>query len=159
MDNPLYKMMINNAKAFLRENSVNENEGINAFRISEVLAICTGKRKEDIFAELLEGGEVKEPEPTPLTQEIIESFDLPSSHYKPDHDDAGKRYALPSGIPLEGLNFCNGEPCEMDMLEGMSGYICISTKEELEELISLGYTEILDKIEKENPEFEREEYE
>ena len=52
MDNVLYNMMINNAKEFLKENNSEENEGINAFRISEVLAICTGKLKEDIVLEL-----------------------------------------------------------------------------------------------------------
>lgn len=54
MENPLWKMMINNAKAYLRDPE-RKNEGgaiIDAFQISEVLAVVTGKTKEDIILEL-----------------------------------------------------------------------------------------------------------
>ena len=52
MDNILYRMMISNLKEYLRNSDPNNQDVINAFRISEVLAIATGKLKEDIILEL-----------------------------------------------------------------------------------------------------------
>jgi hypothetical protein len=53
MENPYYKMMINNARAFVRSSKNQEDvDRISIFEISEVLAICTGKLKEDIVIEI-----------------------------------------------------------------------------------------------------------
>jgi len=54
MENPYYQMMINNARAFVRsnKNQADVENQISIFEISEVLAICTGKLKEDIVIEL-----------------------------------------------------------------------------------------------------------
>lgn len=46
-------MMLNNTKAYLKTSNPLDPNSIDAFRISEVLAICTGKLKEDIVLELL----------------------------------------------------------------------------------------------------------
>lgn len=89
-----------------------------------------------------------------LNLEIIKSFNLPIKKYKPDYDDMGYIITLPNGIELSTLFVCNGEPCESNMLEGFDGWICIDTKEELEELISSSLDEVIEKIEKENPEFD-----
>ena len=54
MKNTYYQMMINNAREFIKSNknqSDVENQ-ISIFEISEVLAICTGKLKEDIVIEI-----------------------------------------------------------------------------------------------------------
>jgi len=54
MNNPYYQMMINNAREFVKSNKYQpdiENQ-ISIFEISEVLAICTGKLKEDIVIEI-----------------------------------------------------------------------------------------------------------
>lgn len=54
MENPYYQMMINNARQFIKSNKTQsdvENQ-ISIFEISEVLAICTGKLKEDIVIEI-----------------------------------------------------------------------------------------------------------
>jgi len=54
MENDLWKLMIVNAKQYLQSANPNgDPEVINAFRISEVLAICTGKLKEDVIIELI----------------------------------------------------------------------------------------------------------
>lgn len=86
-----------------------------------------------------------------LSLKIIESFNLEKKAVKPDWDDAGFEFTLPSGIVLIGFHMLNSEPCETNSLEGVSGYIYIQTKEELEELISLDYDQIFKKIKEENP--------
>jgi hypothetical protein len=48
-----YKMMINNAKEYLRNVDTLSEDCIDAFSISEALAICTGKLKEEIVLDLI----------------------------------------------------------------------------------------------------------
>lgn len=52
VESDYYRMMITNAKAHIRNTSINEEDKFDAFQISEVLAILTGKRKEDIVMEI-----------------------------------------------------------------------------------------------------------
>ena len=52
MKNQLWQMMITNAKSYLSSANPETGELIDAFEISSVLAICTGKLKEDIILEL-----------------------------------------------------------------------------------------------------------
>lgn len=62
MDNPIYKMMIRNLVNFL-ENKKEEMDKlgddfdysnvINAFQMSEVLAVALAKRKEDVMDDIL----------------------------------------------------------------------------------------------------------
>lgn len=95
---------------------------------------------------------------TKLSLEIIENFKLPKKVIRPDWDDAGYEFTLPSGIILTGFFVLNNAPCKTDSLEGMDGYIYIQTQEELEELISLNYEQTLNKIKEKNPEFDIEQY-
>lgn len=58
MENIIWKMMINNAKVHLRsikESDMTdpENQPITVWQISEVLALLTGKLKEDIVLEIV----------------------------------------------------------------------------------------------------------
>jgi len=89
-----------------------------------------------------------------LTLKIIEKYNLPKVNYKPDYDDAGYKFTLPSGIELSTLFMCNGESTECDSLEGLDGYIYIETEEELVKLISMDYNEILNKIWSESEDFD-----
>lgn len=82
---------------------------------------------------------------TKLTLEIIEKYDLPKQNWRPDYDDAGYLFELPSGIELSTLFMCNGYPTESDSLEGLDGQIYIDSEEELVELIGLTYDETLEK--------------
>lgn len=54
MENPYYQMMINNARAFVQSNKdqMDVENQVSIFEISEVLAICTGKLKEEIVLEI-----------------------------------------------------------------------------------------------------------
>lgn len=52
MNNPLWKMMINNAQAHLRDKTIPEEQKISAFQMSEVLAVLTGKLPADIVIEI-----------------------------------------------------------------------------------------------------------
>ena len=58
MNNPLYQMMLNNLRRYLNEQNPNriinnpEDMPISIWQMSEVLAIATGKLKEDIVQEL-----------------------------------------------------------------------------------------------------------
>ena len=88
-----------------------------------------------------------------LTLSIIESFNLKKKKIRPDWDDAGYEYTLPSGIPVVGFFMLNGEPCETKSLEGLDGYLYIDTKEYLDEIVSLSNDELLNKIKEQNPKF------
>jgi hypothetical protein len=60
MENLYYQMMINNAKAYLKtfDPTKQIEMEITIFNISEVLAICTGKFKEDIVLEISEFNQI-----------------------------------------------------------------------------------------------------
>tara|TARA_R110000772_G_scaffold2410_4_gene8580 strand:+ start:55534 stop:55824 length:291 start_codon:yes stop_codon:yes gene_type:complete len=93
-----------------------------------------------------------------LSFEIIESYGFPRTITKPDWDDVQNNYTLPNGIELGTLTVCNNEPCSSDMLEGWDGFICIETKEELDELVKLTWDEVCEKINKERNDFPIDEY-
>lgn len=95
---------------------------------------------------------------TSLTTAIVESFNLKKTFKRTDHDDSGFEFELPCGIELMGFTQLNNEPCEIDMLEGLDGFICIETKEQLEELISMSWDQLMDDIKARHPEFDRDEY-
>ena len=52
----------------------------------------------------------------------------------------------------------NNRPCEMDSLEGVDGFIYITSKKELDDLISKTAEEIFDDIKLRNPKFNKEEW-
>lgn len=93
-----------------------------------------------------------------LSLEKIRSFNLKEKSVKPDWDDAGFEFELPSGIELIGFIMLNSQPVKTNSLEGMDGYIYITTVEELEELISLTYEDTLKKVKEKHPEFKIENY-
>ena len=93
-----------------------------------------------------------------LSLKIIESYNFPKSNYNPDWDDSGYKFTLPSGIVVSGLYRCNNSPKEMDMLEGLDGYICIETEDELKKLVEQTYEETLKEIKSKNPKFKIEDY-
>ena len=71
-----------------------------------------------------------------LTLDIIESYGFPKKTHKPDWDDVEITYTLPNGIELSTMTMCNLQPCSPNSLEGVDGFIDITTKEELDELLS-----------------------
>ncbi len=93
-----------------------------------------------------------------LTLEIIESFSFQNKTIRPDWDDAGYEFTLPNGIVLTGYFMLNNMPCNTRALEGISGYIYIETKEELEELISKTYQEVMKEIKEKDPKFDIDEW-
>lgn len=97
-------------------------------------------------------------EMTILNLEIIQSFGLPEKSYRPDHDDSGITVTLPNGIDLDLLIICNGSPTDCDALEGLDGYIYITTKEELADLVSYSYEQAIEEIAKDNKDFNKEDY-
>lgn len=48
-----YKMMINNAKEYLKNVDTLSEDCLTAFEFSEILAICTGKLKEEVIIDLI----------------------------------------------------------------------------------------------------------
>jgi hypothetical protein len=95
---------------------------------------------------------------TELTLEIIKSYNFEMQTFKPDYDDAGYHLILPNGLILDTFFMLNGEPCESDSLEGLDGFIYITTKEELDELVNMTFEQVVDKIAGENENFDPEEY-
>lgn len=67
-------------------------------------------------------------------------------------------YETPNGFDLSTLVICNNEPCKSDSLEGLDGWLYITTKEELDEFLTLDYEAVLNKIAKENKDFNIKEY-
>tara|TARA_B110000008_G_C16551556_1_gene396515 strand:+ start:101 stop:277 length:177 start_codon:yes stop_codon:yes gene_type:complete len=55
MENEIYKLMISNAKQHIKEQDANnpKADDFNIFRISEILALCLCKRKEDIIMDII----------------------------------------------------------------------------------------------------------
>lgn len=95
---------------------------------------------------------------TKLSLEIIESFNLKKINIRPDYDDNGYEFTLPSGIKVVGFYILNNTPCEMDSLEGLDGYLYIETKEELEYWISLSLEDSFKVIKEKYPEFDIDKY-
>lgn len=53
-EHPYYRMMINNIRAYFdKEKDKNIDIEIDCFEFSEILAICTGKLKEDIVIDIM----------------------------------------------------------------------------------------------------------
>lgn len=48
-----YEMMINNAKEYLKNADTLSEDCLTAFEFSEILAICTGKLKEEVIIDLI----------------------------------------------------------------------------------------------------------
>ncbi len=93
-----------------------------------------------------------------LTKKIIDSYGFKENTHKPDWDDVQVDYTLDNGLELGCLTVCGNEPCKVDSLEGMDGYIYITTKEQLDELIGKTFEQICKEIAKVNEGFDIEEY-
>jgi|SRR6478735_1279975 len=93
-----------------------------------------------------------------LSLDLIEKYNLPKINYTPDIDDSGYIFTLPSGLKLEGLYRCNNSPVEMNMLEGLDGYICIETEKELNHLINLNWIETLHYVKSKHSDFNIDDY-
>lgn len=91
---------------------------------------------------------------TKLNLQLIEKFaeenNMSKSIWTPDWDDRGYTFTLNSGIDINVLFVCNSTPCDSDMMEGLDGWICIQTLEELEKFNSMDYNETLQYIAEEN---------
>ena len=95
---------------------------------------------------------------TTLTLDIIKSYGFEHRTYKPDWDDTCIDFTLPNGLVLTTMTQCNNEPTDSDSLEGMSGYIYIKTKEELDELLNKTYQQILEELDEKNEDFDINEF-
>jgi hypothetical protein len=60
MENVLYKMMINNAREHLKNQNpeLPNEDDFSIFKISEVLALCLCKTKEDIIMDIINETEI-----------------------------------------------------------------------------------------------------
>jgi hypothetical protein len=100
---------------------------------------------------------------TKLNLEIIESFNLPKKIWTPDWDDKGYEFTLPCGVIVTTYFVCNNTPTESDALEGLDGWLYITSKEELEKIIKMDASELFEYIAKNNKDFPiekfKEEYE
>lgn len=92
---------------------------------------------------------------TKLTLEILESYGFKQRTYKPDWDDVAIDFTLTNGLLLTCLTVCCNSVVKNVSLEGVDGYIYINTKEELDELLKLNIEEIFDNLEKEHPDFDK----
>lgn len=93
-----------------------------------------------------------------LTLEIIRSYGFSEKTNKPDWDDVAIDFTLPNGLVLSTLTVCNNEPCISNSLEGLSGYVYIETKEELDSLVNKSFEDILQEVKEENSNFDISEY-
>lgn len=96
---------------------------------------------------------------TKLTIDIIRNYGFEETTYKPDWDDVAVKFELPNGITLSGHTVCGNEPCKTDMLEGMDGFVCIESKEELDALLDLKtYEDVLESLATKYDDFDIEEF-
>lgn len=93
-----------------------------------------------------------------LTLKIIEQFGMKKVVNQTDYDDFGYDFKLPNGITLYTMYICSGEPTESDSLEGLDGWIFITTLKELVELYNSTYEEVIEKIALENEKFDKTDY-
>lgn len=93
-----------------------------------------------------------------LTLEIIESYGFQKTVSKPDWDDVQNTYTLPNGLDLNTLIVCNNEPCDADCLEGLDGFIYITEKEQIDNLLSKTYEQICKEISEVNKDFDIDQY-
>ena len=93
-----------------------------------------------------------------LSLEIVKSYGFPQTTTKPDWDDVQLNITLPNGLELSMLTVCCNEPTNCDSLEGLDGFIYITTKEELDELIGMTYEEVLNNVASDNEDFNINEY-
>lgn len=112
---------------------------------------------ENLF--MIEGDFLKDKgEKTKLSLEIIESYGFPKKSKPTNYDDITNYYTLPNGIELGCLTVCGFEITDCDSLEGMDGWIYIESKEELDELVGMSYTQVCEKLARENDDFDINEY-
>lgn len=93
-----------------------------------------------------------------LNKEIIESYGFEKKTIRPDWDDMGYEITLSNDIVVTSLFVCNNEPCEMDCLEGVDGYVYIDTKEDLDIFLSKTGEEVLNEIKEEYKDFDIDEW-
>jgi hypothetical protein len=96
-----------------------------------------------------------------LTLEIIKSYGFEEMTYKPDWDDVSVDFTLPNGLVLTTSTVCCNQPTESDTLEGLDGFIHITTKEELDELVKLDYngvSKLLKQISEDDEDFKPDEW-
>lgn len=93
-----------------------------------------------------------------LNLSVIRSYNFPETNTTPDHDDRGIDFTLPNGLVLGTLTICYNSPTVADSLEGLDGYIYITTTDELDALLELTYEDICQDIANKNPEFDINEY-
>ncbi len=95
---------------------------------------------------------------TNLTTEIIASFNLPRRTQRTDWDHVSSYYTLPCDVEVKGTIVSFNEPRDEDSLKGLSGFLEINTKEELEYYVLCGYEELMDAVKRKNPEFPIQDY-
>jgi len=93
-----------------------------------------------------------------LSLEIIESYGFEKKINKPDWDDVENIYTLKNGLELSCLTVCYNEPVNIDSLEGLDGFIHITTKEELDDLNNKTFEQICNEIAENDEDFDIDEY-
>lgn len=93
-----------------------------------------------------------------LTLEIVENYNFKKTVSKPDWDDVQNTYELPNGIELSCLTVCGNEPTTFDGLYGLDDFIYITTKKQLDDLVSKTYKQVCEEIAAVNEDFDIDEY-
>lgn len=91
---------------------------------------------------------------TKLNLSIIRSYGFPYEITKPDIDDVEMTITLPNKLELSCLTVCYNEPTECDELEGLNGYLRVTSKEQLDDLINKTFEQIVKGIGEKNPDFD-----
>ena len=95
---------------------------------------------------------------TPLNLQLIREYGFEERTYKPDWDDTSIEFTLPNGFKLSTMTQCNNHSVNGSYLEGVDGYICLETKEELDIFISKSCETILQEIKDKYPKFDVDEW-
>ena len=95
---------------------------------------------------------------TKLSLEIIRTYGFTEESTTPDWDDRAIEFHTPNNLVLTAFTVIGNEPHNSDSLEGLDGFICIETKEELDDLLKLSYDQVLDTMAEKHDHFNREDF-
>ena len=93
-----------------------------------------------------------------LTIDVVRSYGFPEETNRPDYDDVTVTFKTPNNFFLTALTVCCNEPVKDIALSDLDDWIYITTKEDLDEFLTLTYDEVLAKIAEENEDFDINEY-
>jgi hypothetical protein len=88
-----------------------------------------------------------------LSLEIIQKYNFLETVNRVDWDDVETKFELPNGVILSALTIVGNRPTNVDTLYGFDESLQITTTEELDEILSMNFEQVLQKVADEDEDF------